>query len=399
MYTKTPNKERSLTYFFLVSLSCYMFLGSLDLSGDFFRNDKILIKYLPHILAAIILFFVYLGYILSFKIKKSSFNSINIALVILVLMILVGGFLSILNGTDYSKTLIGKGVNVIFFFLGLLLIQKNNFIKFAAQLSVLYSIFCILCLVLWWSGIRFVEKPHILHEEVILCVIAYAYGSVFLRGWRVNFFYKIIPLTAILLTFKLSAFLIVLILLIINCVFYLRRYDKRLSSAILVWSLFIVFILQLGTGIYLLSINPPEFMPSGSPEVRLVTYSIRIKEFMNSPIYGNLFQGDSLIYFDTKDGGRDFSAHSDILDLLAFGGIVFTTFFIAPVLLLIFKGLFSRSTPNGIKIMPYILAPYISLLAFNPILNQQNLVYFFWVFIAIGIKEFYKEKSLVKAVL
>lgn len=75
----------------------------------------------------------------------------------------------------------------------------------------------------------------------------------------------------------------------------------------------------------LLRTNDRDYIPSGNIEFRMYTYERAWQKFLASPLWGNAFTGASSERFELYDTGRAnnvLPTHSDILDLLAHGGLI-----------------------------------------------------------------------------
>ncbi|MCW5605857.1 MAG: hypothetical protein KIT18_15050 [Burkholderiales bacterium] len=130
-------------------------------------------------------------------------------------------------------------------------------------------------------------------------------------------------------------------------------------------------------------------LPTGNPEYRLHTYQAAWERFGESPLWGTLFSAEAVEKFTLYSigiAGNVLPTHSDILDLLAHGGMI--------ALLLWFLGLtrimrcsFRNILHPGFLDHPW--APYAHTLAlmsvagvvtyaFNPILLQPPMAYLLW---------------------
>jgi hypothetical protein len=74
-----------------------------------------------------------------------------------------------------------------------------------------------------------------------------------------------------------------------------------------------------------LVINRTDYLPSGSPGFRLLTYQRAWQHFHASPLWGNWFTApgsEKFTGFDTGVSNNILPTHSDVLDLLANGGVM-----------------------------------------------------------------------------
>jgi hypothetical protein len=132
----------------------------------------------------------------------------------------------------------------------------------------------------------------------------------------------------------------------------------------------------------------PTGLPSGNPEYRLHTYAAAWERFTDSPVWGTLFAAEAVERFSLYAIAAARSVlptHSDLLDLLAHGGIAaaaLLVFGLARAARLAWRNLL-RPLPDD----PW--APYVHALAlltvaglatcaFNPILLQPPMAYLLW---------------------
>lgn len=96
---------------------------------------------------------------------------------------------------------------------------------------------------------------------------------------------------------------------------------KKLSKA--QWTLIAAAALA-GLVIFLLA-NRAEYLPSGNPQFRLFTYERAWTRFLESPLWGSGFAAaaaEKFTVFDTGVSGNVLPTHSDVLDILAHGGLL-----------------------------------------------------------------------------
>jgi hypothetical protein len=133
----------------------------------------------------------------------------------------------------------------------------------------------------------------------------------------------------------------------------------------------------------------PTGLPSGNPEYRMHTYAAAWGRFTDSPVWGTLFTAEAVERFSLYTIGvarNVLPTHSDLLDLLAHGGII------AAALLLLGLARAARlawRTVLGRESLDHPGAPYahtlalltiagIATCAFNPILLQPSMAYLLW---------------------
>ena len=130
-------------------------------------------------------------------------------------------------------------------------------------------------------------------------------------------------------------------------------------------------------------------LPTGNPEYRLHTYAMAWERFVDSPLWGTLFAAESVEKFTLYSIGISSNmlpTHSDILDLLANGGLLATGLWILGLVAVVRISFRNLLHPEFVR---EAWAPYSHALAvisfagvftyaFNPILLQPSIAYLLW---------------------
>jgi hypothetical protein len=189
---------------------------------------------------------------------------------------------------------------------------------------------------------------------------------------------------------KYTAYLIgaltVVYLVLVVALRPLGRRPALQRAAVLYWCL-LLGLAAAGLFAYFAQ-QSPTGLPSGNPEYRLHTYAAAWERFTDSPVWGTLFAAEAVERFSLYAIAAARSVlptHSDLLDLLAHGGIAaaaLLVFGLARAARLVWGNLL-RPLPDD----PW--APYVHALAlltvaglatcaFNPILLQPPMAYLLW---------------------
>lgn len=368
-------------FFILIVPLVYM----LDPSDSSWGMNKIIIlKYLPIIL-------VLMG--LATRVFSGIQLSLNFSIVyisIFFLLMFSGGLFTFFQEHNLKESFLGRSISILAFFWGSFFWTRERgptMLKFGYYL-IYASIIMGIMVFLWRLGFRFVDKPHIFHEEVFVF-----YGSfiasyyIFRNRYLFNFYFLFCILSA-LLTFKNTGFLIVFLMILHRLYIQYREFNELVIKRILFFSL-LLFTIVL---VYWFLINFSNLLPSGSPEVRLKTYELRLDMFLENFWFGSFFTGSPLLELKTFFGSIIIPSHSDVMDILAFGGIISLFLFFSPVLILFFRFL-QVSTLNGYsKEIKYLcdlsVAIVVSLLVImivNPVLNQPHIAILYWFFLGLGL--------------
>jgi hypothetical protein len=137
--------------------------------------------------------------------------------------------------------------------------------------------------------------------------------------------------------------------------------------------------------------------PHGNPDYRLHTYQKAIDKFFEAPLVGNFFSGPASEHFDLyavmSSVTNVLPTHSDVLDILANGGLLFSLLFVYGVwrmVRLLFTTIDQAILEKTKAYLPALhgcLAIFLAglvTLAFNPVLTQPNAALMLWAALGIG---------------
>ena len=226
---------------------------------------------------------------------------------------------------------------------------------------------------------------HIFHEEVFLiglATIVAAIGLVDRPILRVT-----IMATLILgqfFTFKITGFLTAFATIGILLLIPIHWVSQTPNRSVVLRFLNIIYAL-IGVGVFLTCL--PMFvdhLPSGSRSVRLYTYAIRWQEFLDAPVFGAMFRGSPLVSVQRQN--LIIPSHSDLLDLLAFGGTVGMLALALPVLTFVFSIFHLRhmTSERLVALFGYsLVVMLVIVMAFNPVWLQPKMGGFLWMGFAV----------------
>jgi hypothetical protein len=133
---------------------------------------------------------------------------------------------------------------------------------------------------------------------------------------------------------------------------------------------------------------PSEILPSGNPEYRVPTYESVWNRFMQSPLVGTGFIAQGVEKFTAYHiplSGGILPSHSDLLDLLANGGILAITLLIAGyarIVALVRRHALARTAPEehapAVHALACMAIASIVVYAFNPVLLQPHKALLLW---------------------
>ncbi|MBN0987764.1 hypothetical protein [Amphritea pacifica] len=355
-------------------------------------EDVAFLKYFPVIIAALALSLVF------FSNHSFTFEWPSLFNLIFFFAVVGGGVYTVLDGYSLKESFLGRGASIIAFFLGgrvLFHDFERFFIKFS-YLVVLVGFLCGIGVAFWAGGFHFIDRPHIYHEEVFIFYAAFI-ASNYIFGKVSGFLFFLFFTICSILTFKNTGFLIALMIVVHFLYFFYRSYTGVYVSIFKRFFLFFVLVSFLLV-VYWFFLNFSNLLPSGSPEVRLKTYEARLDMFFDYLWFGQFFYGSPLVELSTRFGSIEIPSHSDILDVLAFGGVIGFYFFIMP-LLIFFLRFFSfdfNSEKNVVNLIVDLSASVVGsifvIMLVNPVLNQPKISVIFWFCLGVGLA--YTRKNI-----
>jgi len=229
------------------------------------------------------------------------------------------------------------------------------------------------------------------HEQIFLVIplaaLFFVQTHARVLRWLGTIFFLLMAWLSVKYTSYIIGAFTVLYLMAIVAYPRLASRPKLYRTTAVYWS--VVGVVAFAITAVLFAAHDPSGLPSGNPEYRMHTYAAAWERFKTSPVWGTLFAVESVEKFKLFGIGiadNVLPTHSDVLDLLANGGII--------AILLWVWGLAraGRIAWRGL-LQPALLghpwAPYAHVLAvmsaagvltyaFNPILLQPALAYLLW---------------------
>jgi len=234
-------------------------------------------------------------------------------------------------------------------------------------------------------------RAELYHEQIFLliplavaCAIAFRQSS---HAWLGSLLF----LGAALLSQKNTSYLIALLTVLYIAVFLWLSRIERTSSVKRLWAHYLAFVCVLvmaAAACYVLYFRQ-RYLPSGNVEFRSFTYRAAWQQFMDSPLWGTSFSAESIRKFTLYTIGiarNRLPTHSDVMDLLANGGLLAIGLWIWAYLR---AGLFAYRRVLAPSYLHYpwaaqahtfalISLSAIVVYAFNPILLQPELAFLTW---------------------
>lgn len=222
---------------------------------------------------------------------------------------------------NVRETFLGTGLGFLFLplFAWVVLISARPE-QFVQRLGWVYVLTMVAMLPLLVSG------NHIYHEEVFLIVplAFYFLSAPRPRAWQLIF--AVVLLVASLFSFKNTTFLIILACFAMLTFLKVGRMTKertQLARLVTYYFFIVTCLLLLALAAYLWWWGRDE-LPTGNVEYRHEMYGIAWRKFLASPLWGTAYADAAVEHFRLWQvaGNNMLPTHSDVLDLLAHGGVI-----------------------------------------------------------------------------
>lgn len=232
------------------------------------------------------------------------------------------------------------------------------------------------------------------HEEEYLTVPLAVYFFVRSKGFTGRFF-SLILLTALMLTvIKNTSFIVTTIVLAyLWWVFVREEVMARPALQRLPHFLMLAFLAGSVVAVFAgIKAYSDSALPDGNPKYRMHTYEQTLASFKESPVVGKSFTGagaEKFGLFTVAASTQVLPTHSDVLDILAQGGVIGLGFFIFALWCIAryihnrFRGRAASSLSPGLVAHFHWLAvsclSVVPVIAFNPIMLQPGKAFILWM--------------------
>lgn len=306
----------------------------------------------------------------------------------LALIIVLGGaYTRLIEGVRETLINIGLSMSFLFFAAAMILTTKAP----DAMLRAYFRILVIGGLVMSASLIVNYNVRQVYHVEIFLVVPLAVYCALVLKNSLLRVVGTAFFLAMAFFSVKNTAYLVgLLVLFYLGYGFVLPRLLRTnpLNRFSGYYAIFMVLIV-LGASTLFLVLNRQTYLPGGSADFRIFYYTLAFNRFLDSPLWGSLFTGSPVAEYTTHaievaDGVLP--THSDVMDLLAYGGALAVMLWLYGLLLVARAGNRSLLNPTTYE-HPW--TPYAHTLAvislaaivcysFNPLLTSPGMSYFVW---------------------
>jgi len=363
--------------FIFVIFWCY--LVSTDLTDKGYSTDLIpLTRHLPTIISFIILLFYCFTRKVSLKLNKELFLMLSF----FTFSIIGASITVIYNNYDLENSFIGRSLSILTFFSAYFFVKNTSlkklekFAKVLFKLLIFYSIIYSLQIIyssLTDTLIKSDSSKIIFHSNIVMftSVLVLTIRS---KNKAIKYFLTLLLVLTSLKITKNTTYIVLILTLTLpyfNKV-KISRYKYLIKTVLFSFLIIIalIYIYLWMTGIIL---------PEGSRSVRFVTYTQRINEIIENPLVGKMFIGTPLITLSWLL----IPSHSDILDIISFGGVIGFILFAYPTFK-IFKSFKFMTNFKFLYIKKITLFFYVSnicwfvIMMFNAPFANPRMIFFFW---------------------
>lgn len=165
------------------------------------------------------------------------------------------------------------------------------------------------------------------HNEIFLVIPLAVYCALAVKNTVLRAMGAVFFLAMAVLSAKNTSYLIaLLVLLYLGYACWIPRLKRAdpLNQIAGYYSMFVVLLLMAAVVFFLWSYREA-YLPTGNVEYRSHAYTLAWQRFLESPIWGTLFSQQAVQKFTLYDIGiarNLLPTHSDIMDLLAHGGVI-----------------------------------------------------------------------------
>ena len=242
-------------------------------------------------------------------------------LLVLSAFILAGSFYAIF-AESVKESFLGMGLGMLFLpLMGLAVASSQNPMRLVKWLAAVHVL-----IFLTMFGFM-VATEQVYHERMFLAVPLGAYFLTAQNGrlWKWPFGLALILVCA--LSFKNTTLLMILATLVACGLLWIASVVKRYQrlTALLLLYVGILTSIAVAAGLVYAWLQYKSELPSGNTVYRLEMYGIAWQRFLDSPVWGTLFAEATVNYFTVfrvAQGTQNLPTHSDILDIMAHGGMI-----------------------------------------------------------------------------
>lgn len=383
-----------MIYSMLLRLGSYFIMGSyilsliyiIDPSGKSWgAKNVVVLKYSPVMIALLSL-----PCFLSVHIRHT-YNKIPLSMLLVLSIFIITGssYTMISHGAVLGDTFMGRGLCILVVLPAYLMFsvtsENKYFTKIAWGPTLVIAMLISGELAMWRLGWGFVDMSQIFHEEIFVPVSAAIIAYVVLSNPLLKLPVITLLLVSGFLSLKNTGMAASLISFSVLAFLAWEQPSVRENKSYItlkrILFVFLSLILMLGVAVAVGYFS--DLLPSGSPEVRMHTYTERITLFMENIFIGQSFIGSPIFELPTEFFALFTPSHSDLLDILAFGGLAGFLLFIVPVFMAI-KNLkkVKDAFLSGNWAIPFFFSVtiiYLWEMLVNPVWNQPKLAVIFWI--------------------
>lgn len=302
------------------------------------------------------------------------------------LMMLAGSLYSLTTfGIDFEETYLSRGlIASVSLLAGFLVAQRTASVNFLMPKIMLmligYAWGVATFSVLYRLDLAFGDLVQIYQMQSSLVAAAMLLMINHVKGTILNKLSLLVFAISLLLIAKTTALLMLTIVLVVyGYTFFFRFVTKGVQGQLIRWS---AIVAGLASVLIVFGMLYQARLADRGNDVREYTMDIRIRQFVGSPIVGDMFTGSPLVDF----GPLHIPSHSEWLDMLASAGVLTVLLLLLPMAWLVWKSSPLEVSARGLRLRQWLALVVIThavLMTVNPILFMPSLAIPFWLMLGL----------------
>lgn len=361
--------------------------------ASFGTNQIAALKYFPFVLSALSL----LCFMLSNSVRRAVSWPVLALSLFVILELMGGGVAHFILHEPLEETLLGRALGGIVFFAFVALACNQSELEYFLRKffwgSLIFSLIMIAELILFRMGMAFQYLSQMFHVDIVLLVSCALLAKYLVVNSRIRQILMLLGILAGLISGKATGVLVAILILGVIVIDENKRLSKSLqkmrarsyvSLKGMQSTSVVVIVLSLAAAF---SVAVDSRMNAQEDKVRMHTFELRFNEFMDSPWVGQFFAGNPLV---EAGGGLYIPSHSDLIDLLAFGGALSILLFYLPIMITVKRWLMDNHSlfEDLRNYFAVIVLSFLLVMLVNPVFAVPRVIFFFWMALGLSVLPF-----------
>lgn len=301
-------------------------------------------------------------------------------------MMVAGSLYSLATlGVDLEETYLSRGlIASISLFVGFLVVQRTTYVYYIIPktlfMLIAYAWGVAILSVLYRLDMAFDDLVQIYQVQSGLVAAAMMLTISRMMGATLSKVSLIVFATTLILIAKTTALLMLTIALAVYGYTYLFKFvAKGVYGRLIRWNALVVGLTSV---LIVFGMLYQARLADRANDVREYNMKIRIGQFIDSPVVGDMFTGSPLIDF----GPLHIPSHSEWLDMLASAGVMAVLLFLFPIVWLVWKTSPLEVSVHGLRLgqwLALVVITHAVSMTVNPILFSPSLAIPFWLLLGL----------------